>query len=247
MKKTEEPTISKLSDKADEEFIVSGTPLDELMGGGFPRGRITELWGKEGVGKTHVATLLMANMSKDQKILFIDTEYSLNKHHVEALGANPDNIRYLADSRLERVCEALIKAVGKYDVIILDSLAMLTPLTVENQEVGERSIGLFALLLKHWIVKFRPLLSTSKTAFIALNQFRPNIGMYTVIEPPGGKAWAHAVDIRVYMTTASADKIKEGKKQIGHWVHCQVKKNKLASPGTEAKVKVIYEPEAKDE
>lgn len=243
-KKTEEPTIGKLSDKKDEQYIASGTPLDDLMGGGFPRGRITELWGKEGVGKTHVATLLMANMSKDQKVLFVDTEYSLNKHHVEALGANPDNIQYLADSRLERVCEALIDAVGKYDVIILDSLAMLTPLTVENQEVGERSIGLFALLLKHWVVKFRPLLSTSQTAFIALNQFRPNIGMYTVLEAPGGKAWAHSVDIRIYMTTASADKIKEGKKQIGHWVHCQVKKNKLASPGTEAKVKVLYENNA---
>lgn len=240
MKVKTEPTIGKLSDKADEQFIASNTPLDELIGGGFPRGRITELWGKEGVGKTHLATLLMANMSKDQKILFIDTEYSLNRHHVEALGANPENIQYLADSRLERVCEALVGAVGKYDVIILDSLAMLTPLTVENQEVGERSIGLFALLLKHWIVKFRPALSASKTAFIALNQFRPAIGMYAVIEPPGGKAWSHAVDIRIYMTTASADKIKEGKTQVGHWVHCQIKKNKLAPPGTEAKVKVVY-------
>lgn len=240
-KKTE-PVISKLSNKADEDFIPSGTELDKLMGGGFPRGRITELWGKEGVGKTHVATLLMANISKDKKVLFVDTEYSLNKHHVEALGADSNNIEYIADSRLERVCELLVDAVGKYDVIILDSLAMLTPLTVENQEVGERSIGLFALLLKHWVVKFRPALSASRTAFIALNQFRPNVGMYAVIEPPGGKAWAHAVDIRIYMTTASADKIKEGKKQIGHWVHCAVKKNKLAAPGTEVKVKIIYEP-----
>lgn len=238
--KTDEPVITKLSDKAEEQFIPSGTPLDDLMGGGFPRGRITELWGKEGVGKTHLATLLMANLSKEQTVLFIDTEFSLNKAHVDALGADTTNIEYIADSRLERVCELLIASVGKYDVIILDSLAMLTPLTVENQEVGERSIGLFALLLKHWVVKFRPRLSASKTAFIALNQFRPAVGMYVVVEPPGGKAWSHSVDIRIYMTSNKADKILEGKKQIGHWVHCQVKKNKLAVPGTETKVKVVY-------
>lgn len=240
--KVAEPVIGKLSDKADERFIQSGTPLDELIGGGFPRGRITELWGKEGTGKTHIATTLMANMSKDQKVLFIDVEYALNKARVTALGADPENVQYLADSRLERVCEALIEAVrsNQYDVIILDSLAMLTPLTVENAEVGERSIGLFALLLKHWIVKFRPLLSVSKTAFIALNQYRPPIGMYAVEEAPGGKAWAHAIDIRVKLSTTTADKIMEGKVQTGHWVKCEVKKNKLAPPFTTTKVRINY-------
>lgn len=242
MKKTGEPTIGKLSDKPEEVFIPSGTPLDELMGGGFPRGRITELWGKEGAGKTHLATLLMANLSKGQKVLFVDTEYSLNKARVAALGVETSNVRYLADSRLERVCEALVTAVksNQYDVIILDSLAMLTPLTVETQEVGERSIGLFALLLKHWVVKFRPALSTSKTAFIALNQFRPSIGLYAVVEPPGGKAWAHSVDIRIMLSTNSSDKIMEGKVQIGHWVKCEVKKNKLSPPHTTTKVKITY-------
>lgn len=242
MKKTEEPTIGKLSDKAEQEFIKSGTALDDILGGGFARGRITELWGKEGTGKTHIATLLMANMSQGQKVLFVDTEYSLNKDHVLALGADPANIQYLADSRLERVCEALIEAVrsNKYDVIILDSLAMLTPLTVENAEVGERSIGLFALLLKHWVVKFRPLLSVSKTAFIALNQFRPAIGMYVTPEPPGGRAWAHSVDARVLMTTNSSAKISDKGVVTGHKVTCVTKKNKLAPPHQTCEVKITY-------
>lgn len=241
MTKTE-PTIGLLSDKAEEVFIESGTPLDKILGGGFPRGRITQLWGKEGVGKTHIATLLMANMSKDQKVLFVDTEYSLNKARVAALGADPSNIQYLADSRLERVCEALIEAVksDEYDVIIIDSIAMLTPLTIENAEVGERSIGLFALLLKHWIVKFRPLLSTSKTAFIALNQYRSPIGMFAVEEPPGGKAWSHNCDIIIKLLTNSTDKILVDKVQVGHWVKCEVKKNKLAPPQVTAKVKIMY-------
>jgi recombination protein RecA len=242
MTKKNEPSIAKLSDKADESFIKSGTELDDLIGGGFPRGRISELWGKEGVGKTQLATILMANLSQDQKVLYVDTEYSLNKARVASLGVNPSNVQYLADSRLERVCEALIEAVtsNKYDVIILDSLAMLTPLSVETAEVGERSIGLFALLLKHWVVKFRPLLSTSKTAFVALNQYRPPIGMFAVEQAPGGQAWAHSCDVRIKLTTNSADKIIKDKQQIGHYVNCEVKKNKLAPPFVTTKIKIIY-------
>lgn len=241
-KKSEEPVIGKLSDKAEERFVESGTELDAIIGGGFPRGRITELWGREGVGKTYLATILMANMSKDYKVLFVDTEYSLNKARVAALGADPSNIQYLADSRLERVCEALLEAVrsNQYDCIILDSLAMLTPLSVENAEVGERSIGLFALLLKHWVVKFRPLLSVSKTAFVALNQYRPPIGMYAIEQPPGGMAWMHSCDIRVKLSTNAADKIMDGKVQTGHKVTCTVKKNKLAPPHQTCKIKVTY-------
>jgi len=172
--------------------------------------------------------------------LFVDTEYSLNKARVASLGADPKNVAYLADSQLERVCEALIEAVGKYDVIILDSLAMLTPLAVANAEVGERSIGLFSLLLKHWIVKFRPLLSTSKTAFVALNQYRPAIGLYVTEQPPGGMAWAHSCDIRIKLSTNSNDKIMDGKTQIGHTVTATVKKNKLAPPATSTKIKILY-------
>lgn len=235
-----EPTIGKLSDKADEQFIKSGTELDELLGGGFPRSRITELWGKEGVGKTHLATILMASLSNGHSVLFVDTEYSLNRARVASLGADTDNIEYIADSQLERVTELIIASVGKYDIIILDSLAMLTPITVSSAEVGERSIGLFALLLKHFVVKLRPLLSTSKTALIALNQYRPPIGLYTVESPPGGMSWQHSCDIRIKLTTVSADKIMEGKVQIGHKVTCTVKKNKLAPPGTSCKIDILY-------
>lgn len=235
-----DPVIGKLSDKSDERFIKSGTELDNLIGGGFPRGRITEIWGKEGVGKTHLATLLMANISKNNKVLFVDTEYALNKARVASLGADPKNIAYLADSQLERVCEALIAAIDQYDVIILDSLAMLTPLAVANAEVGERSIGLFALLLKHWVVKFRPLLSTSKTALVALNQYRPPIGLYATEQPPGGMAWVHSCDIRIKLTTNSTDKIMDKKVQLGHWVTATVKKNKLAPPQVTTKIKILY-------
>lgn len=239
-KKKQDSLIGTLEDKKEEEFIKSGiVEVDELLGG-FPRGRITELWGSEGVGKTHLATLLMANLSQEHKVLYVDSEFALNKDRVRSLGADPKNIAYLANSGLETVCEALVANVGKYDVIILDSLAQLTPMAVANAEVGERSIGLFSLLLKHWVLKFRPLLAESKTAFIALNQYRPPIGLYATEQPPGGKAWMHACDIRVKLTTNSADKIAKDGKPYGHHVNLEVKKNRLGQPGMKAKVKVIY-------
>lgn len=233
--------ITKLSSKADESFISSGiAELDNLIGGGFPIGRITELWGKEGVGKTYLVTQLMAHISKNKKILFCDTEFALNKARVVEMGADPKNIDYYANSNLEEVCSLMTESVGKYDVIILDSLAFLTPQTVADQDMGERSIGLFALLLKQWVLKFRPRLGTSKTAFIAINQYRPAIGLYVTEESPGGKAWHHATDVRIRLTTNSTDKIKEGKVQIGHWVHLIVKKSKVSTPHMETKIKLLY-------
>lgn len=233
--------IGKLSDKADEVCIPSGIEaIDELLGGGFTRGRITEISGKEGVGKTYLASVLMANISKEQKVLFIDTEFALNKTRVMDLGADPKNISYVADSGLEVVCELMINNINKYDVIILDSIASLTPLTVANAEIGERSIGLFSLLLKHWVLKFRPKLANSKTAFVALNQYRPPIGLYAVEQLPGGTSWSHACDVRLKCTTTSVDKIVKDGQPVGHWVHVLIKKNRLGLIGATTKFKLNY-------
>lgn len=240
-KKEVEQKVGTLADKRDESYIATGiAELDELLGGGIPRGRIVELWGPPSVGKTHLATLLMVSLSKEHKVLYVDSEFGLNKERVKALGADPANIGYIADSRLENVCEALVKAVGKYDIIILDSLAQLTPMAVANAEVGERSIGLFALLIKHWVLKFRPLLANSQTAFVALNQYRPPIGLYASETPPGGMSWTHSCDIRIKLTTNSSDKIVKGTELVGHWVNLTVRKNRLGPPGNTAKIKVTY-------
>lgn len=240
-KKTDEPSIGLLSNKKDELFIATGIDeLDDLLGGGLPRARIVEMWGQEGVGKTHLASLITANLSKDHKVLYVDSEFALNKVRVVELGAEPKNIAYLADSRLERVCEALVEAVGKYDVIVLDSLAQLTPIAMANAEIGERSIGLFSLLLKHWILKFRPELANSKTTFLMLNQYRPPIGLYAVESPPGGMAVRHSCDIRIKLTRNSADKIMTAGELTGHWVHLEVKKNRLGKPGGTTKIKITY-------
>lgn len=245
MAKKKEPVenpIRKLSDKAEETFIPTGIKaLDDLIGGGVYRGRITEIWGQEGVGKTHLVSHLMANVSQDHTILFIDSEFALNKARVASLGAKVENIDFMADSRLERVCETLIAKVGHYDLIVLDSLAYLTPLSVDSQEVGENAIGLFARQIKHWVVKFRPRLGNSKTAFVAVNQYRKPFGMYAKAEPPGGTSWMHAVDVRLLLTANSGDKIERDGKRVGHQVHVEVKKSKVSPPFLKTKFEVYYE------
>lgn len=244
-KKSEEPEIMSLDKKAEEEFIPTGIPeVDAIIGGGVYRGRITEVWGQEGVGKTNMVTRMLASLSKDHKVLFVDSEFALNKDRVKELGANPKNISYVADARLERVAELLIDAVDKFDVIILDSLAYLTPITVDSAEVGENAIGLFSRLIKHWVVKFRPRLGVSKTAFIAINQYRKPFGMYAKAEAPGGTSWNHAVDVRLLLTNNSADKITEGTQRVGHWVHVEVKKSKVSSPFLTTKYKLFYKEES---
>jgi len=238
-KASTDPVITKLSNKKDEVFILTGTPLDELVGG-IPRARIMELWGSEGIGKTNLTTQIMAHLSKDHTILFVDTEFALNASYVASKGVNMKNVDYIADSQLERVTELLISSVGKYDLIVLDSLAYLTPLTIDTNQVGENTIGIYARLIKHWIVKFRPRLGMSKTAFLAVNQFRAPIGPYVKAQPPGGMAWNHAVDVRLFLTTNSGDKIEEKGERVGHWLKIDVKKSKVSAPHLSTKIRIIY-------
>jgi len=240
VKKDDSPLISKLEDKKDTEFLSTGVEeLDKILTG-FARGCITEIWGSEGVGKSFLATKMMASMSKSQKVLYIDAEFALNKERVKELGADPKNIAYVADARLEKVCELVINEVGNWDVIIIDSLAFLTPLTVDTNEVGENNIGLFSRLIKHWVTKLRPRLARSKTALVVINQYRKPVGMYAKAEPPGGTSWAHACDVRVHLSSGSVDKITKDSVIVGKKIHAKILKNKLGQPFQETTYKLLF-------
>ena len=241
-KKLNEPIISKLSSKQDEAFMPSGvSQLDAIMGGGFPRGRVTEVSGNPGVGKTYLVTKFMATLSKKHTILFCDAEFSLNKDRVTGIGGNPDNIDYMADSRLEDVTEQITNNIGKYDVIILDSLAALVPMKIEEQAIGESAnIGLFARLIKQFAMKMRPRLGNSKTALIVINQMRKPIGMYATTELPGGMAWSHVCDIKLRLSTNSADKINTKGVITGHKVHAECTKNKVSQPFVKTEFLLTY-------
>ena len=240
-KKTEskDPQISKLSEKEDEAFISFGISELDALTGGIPRGRITELWGQEMVGKTFTLGKIMAG-NTDKKILIIDAEFALNKERIVGFGADVGKIDFVQDARLERVSELVLGAVGKYDLILIDSLAFLTPTTVENAEVGENAIGLFARLIKHWMVKLRPRLGVSDTAVVIVNQYRTPFGLYAKAEPVGGKAYLHAVDVRLYLSSNSADKIIKEGVTVGHWVNIEVKKSKVSQPYVKTKYKLEY-------
>lgn len=239
-KVADEPTISILSNKKDVEYISSGvTELDDIVSG-FARGHITEIWGPEGVGKTWLASKMMATMSKKFKVLYVDVEFALNKERVQNLGADPKNIAYVADARLEQVCELVVREVGNWDVIIIDSLAFLTPMTVDSNEIGETSIGLFSRLIKHWVTKLRPRLAKSKTALVVINQYRKPLGLYVKAEPPGGTSWSHACDVRIKLSSNKADAITEGKKEVGKTIHAQITKNKLGPPSSSTTYRLNY-------
>lgn len=242
MPKSTAPVVSKLSDKQDEAFVECGIPeLDAIMGGGFPVGRVTEIAGNEGVGKTYLATKLMANLSKKHRVLYVDSEFSLNKARVTELGGDPANISYVADSRLEEVCELITNSIDKYDVIILDSLASLIPMTIATQAVGESSnIGLFSRLIKQFVMKMRPQLGRSKTSLVIINQMRKAIGLYVRADLPGGMAFAHVCDIRLRLSSNSTDKITEKGLRIGHVVHAECIKNKCAQPFVKTSFKLLY-------
>lgn len=240
-KKTEDDSVKTVS-LANVAYLTTGVEeVDELIGG-WARGRITELWGNPGVGKSHLLSKTMAAMGKDEKVLYIDSEFSLYKPRLEQVGVDLSKIDIVQDGRLEKVTEFVIDKVGHYDLIIIDSLAKFIPLNVSTQEVGENSIGLFARQVKHFEAKLKPRLAISKTALVVINQARAGMGMYQPSKPQGGFAWEHAIDIRIKLSKGPAveQQVAGVKNQVAHWVVLDVQKSRLTKPHISTKFKVIY-------
>lgn len=240
-KKTEEEvTTVKLGTVT---YLPTGVEeVDSLIGGGWARGRITELWGNPGTGKSYLLSKTMANLGAKQKALYIDSEFSLYKPRLEQVGVDFKKVDIVQDGRLEKVTEYVIANVGLYDLIIIDSLAKFIPMTVDTSEVGDNAIGLFARQVKHFEAKLKPRLAKSTTALVVINQARAGMGMYAPSKPQGGFAWEHAIDIRVKLTKDVAlEKQVDGKKQrVGHWVEARVEKSRLTQPFISTKFKLIY-------
>lgn len=241
-KKEEVVEVGKLSDIKDVEYISTGVAeLDELVGG-FARGRLTQLWGKPGVGKSYLLAKCMASL--DGKVLYVDTEFALNKERLQDLGVDLKKVDYLANSQLEDVTEMILGALGKYDLIILDTLAKLVPMTVETNKVGENALGLFARQIKHFEAKMRPKLYNSKTVFIAINQARAGFGMMSPAKPQGGFAWEHSIDIQIKLSKKANNKIMKQiageKTQVGHVVTCEVEKSRLTPPNISTSFTLMY-------
>lgn len=243
MAKKDEPLIKSMASYPEVKFVTTGVEsLDKITNGGFPRGRITEIYGRKSVGKTTLVMMMLAAISKDHKVLFIDAENALNPVRMAELGADLKNIQYSIEYVLDDVGELILANVAKYDAIILDSVAGTIGRTEETSTVGDHNVGTKGKVMNSLFSRRIPgPLAKTKCALILINQLRDSFSMYgDKTYTPGGKAIEYSASLRIELNTLAADRITEGGKQIGHHVTAKIVKSKVSAPYQTARFKIMY-------
>jgi len=240
-------SIMKMGDnkKLNVEVIPTGAlSLDLALGvGGLPRGRVVEIYGPEGGGKTTVSLHAIAEAQrKGGTAAFIDAEHSMDPAYAKRLGVDIDNLLIsqpdYGEQALE-IAETLIRS-GAIDIIVIDSVAALVPKAEVEGEMGDARIGLQARLMSQALRKLTAVISKSKTVMIFINQLREKIGvMFGSPEvTPGGRALKFYSSVR--LDVRAREKIKDGEKIIGTRIKVKVVKNKVAPPFREAGFVLIH-------